>query len=1560
MKRFIFKKLFFTFIVISFIFNFIIQSVVEIFFVEATALTSYEVEYQYTYGTNFGASRPTKLGNPKIELVNSKTMYVIYYTGTAYNVKIWDDDVSTFKVGKELPAGGFDGKTVKITGFSKNSSEKVERFGYKRKQKRWDCTISVSGRMTSGYIADNLSYTHFDTLTATKFYIKLNPTAISSYVNRKYWKITYAKTIDMDALVDDIVSKFSDALKDFKNTQKNESNTGEATGSNSSGGSSYGENSSLQINTNTQTTSSTNVVKIDHSDMNDNARRLYIRNLYKRVLKREPSNDEIKTHFGINTNQEAVNIIFSKESDMKNNISNMTNDQFIEACYNYLLGRSADQSGKNTWGNYLAKGNSRQALVESIIQSTEFKNNTNLNTTTLTFNDKTCDACYIALRNNNFSVIKPTGTTLTMYTRDLEKVTNLNLTGKGITDLSGLSNFKNLKKLNVGNNNIGDLTKVSELTNLEELVMNNNNIKSLKGIGKLTKLTTLNLNGNEISEMSEISQLVNLRRLYLAHCKLHYFTADLSKLVKLEEIWLENNCLCTDGIMNLATASNLKRLYLNKNQINSLAGLSKLTKLQELHADENNISNTSGIENVETISVKNNNASLSTETNYVEIPSILQDVKNSNSKLYTAEDLTFTNCKLEDGKIQVEPTAKNATIVIKGGNVDGTKINITNCFRNITVNDRVLAERLKNEFNLSEMQEKDGKYVLSLSAGTLYAKKSIDLSSSADSTEKIKDLSGIEAITQLTSINLRNNEISSFEPLSKLNNLETLDVRFNKINNFNSLKNLKSLKQLDASNNRITNIEGIENLENLKDLLLSNNDIKNNLQPLNYLKDSLSTLALINNDISDISELSELKLSSLYLGYNEIVDISPIDTENLEYINLENNNITMNIKGNEARLPLMIQEDCNENGGIDNLECVGCEIVNNRIILNEGIRIATIKVLNGKLRDTVITIQDKDAMEAPKLNVTYQLRNNNTEMLVTINADKEIQTVLGWNRINNSTGLQKIYKYNVSNQTITVRDMFGNETNQLIEFTGVKNSRIPDLTVSYNKNMRTNSDVTVTLSSSEQLHNVESTWTLSEDGKSISKVYSENTNHTYTSIMICTERMYNIQMQPVTMEVELSIIDKDAPECTVEYSEINTTKGSVRATIWSDEEIVPVNAFEYTRKKKLDENGNTKYGFTLYYNDNASSIVIVRDLVHNLRTVDVVVNNIDKNVDGLYAKINQSNSTKDNVKLIVGANEDITLQDNETLANLKKQSMINANVNKLAINTRNIFEPKNTLCKIASNNGVLQGYSKPIMLLAEGNEEGEVIQSGNNIEIDLQERELGVIEATDMANNRDLVLFNSSMIDREDLIITREDINNEDGSVTVTLKSNKLLQGTEELGNWILSEDGQELTQTFNKNKTEILKITDSMGDVVEYEFSIDVFDNINYLVHYYPISGTDEVYVIIECDTELKELDGWELSEDKKSLCKKISADNKQIITIYDTEGNEQDVTIQYDYYEVETYSDDENKGDKTTIKTDDTQADTIIPNAGKYTLFALIMSCVLTMVTFITLRNYTKNIDN
>lgn len=1581
MKKILSKKLFFSVILISFIFNFIIQAVIGVFDVKADTVTVYDDKYVYTYAINFMASAPKRTGNQIIKEIDSKTMYTIRYEGTGYNIKIWDDDISTFKEGKEIAAGGFDNGTVKIKKITKVSSEKVERYGYKKKQKRWNCTVTLTGTMTSAYKADNLSYTNFDSHTVTMLYIKVSPKAVSVFTNRKRWKISTPRTVTVknnnnSKLINEVISKFGDITKEVVEAaaqagkavsagtnRGNSSSNGQSTNSTSvgnSGGNSYTSAASgtSRTNQNTSTGSTSASAKIDHSDMNDNARRLYIRNLYKRVLKREPSNNEINTHFGITTYQEAVNIIFSKESNTKNNINNMTNEQFVEACYNYLLGRSADQSGKNTWINYLSRGNTRQALVKSIIQSTEFKNNTNLNTTTLTFNDKTCDACYVTLRDNGFSVIKPTATTLTMYARDIDKVTSLNLSGKNITDLSGLSNFKNLKKLNVGKNSIGDISKISALTNLEELVINDNNIKGLKGIGKLTKLTVLNLNGNPVSDMSEISQLTNLKRLYMTNCKLHYFTANLSKLTKLEEVWLENNCLCTDGIINLAAATNLKKLYLNKNQITNLSVLAKLNQLQELYANENNICNVPNFERVLKISIKNNTGALNTTTSLVDVPSIMQEVKNTKSKLYTNEDFQFTNCKLEDGRIQVDPTAKNATIIIKGGNADGTKINITNYFRNITVNDRVLAERLKSEFNLSEINEKDGKYVLALSAGTLYAKKSLDLSTPADSTEKIKDLSGIEAINQLTSINLRNNEISNFEPLSKLEKLETLDVRFNNINDFSSLKNLKSLKQLDASNNRITDINGIENLENLRDLLLSNNDIKNNLRPLNKLKDSLSTLALINNGISDLSELSELKLSNLYLGYNEISDISSINTESLENIDLENNNITMNIKGNEATLPKMIQDDCKENGGVENLECVGCEIINDKITLNEGIRVATIKVLNGKLNDTVITVQDNDAMEAPKLSVNYQLRNNNTEMLVTINADKEIQPVLGWDRINNSTGLQKIYNYNVLNQTITVSDMFGNETNQLIEFTGVVNSRIPNLTVSYSDNMRTRSDVTVTLSSSEKLHNVERSWTLSEDGQSISKVYNENTNHAYTNVLLCTERMYNIQMQPVNVEVELSIIDKDAPECTVEYSETNTTKGSVRATIWSDEEIYPLNSFEYTKTKKIDESGKTKYGIIFYYNDNSSDMIIVRDLVHNLKIVDVTVNNIDKNVDGLYAQIDETNATKGNVKLTVGANEEIFVKDNDVIANTNKQKMLNANVKKLSYNLKNMINANNTLYEVAGTVGVSQGYLKPIMLLSEGNETGNAVQSGNRIEMDLQEKELGVIEATDATNNKDLVLFNSSMIDKDELIITREDINNDDGTVTIKLKSNRTIEKTEDLGNWSLSENGQELTQIFSNNKTEVLKITDSMGNTIDYEFSIDSFDTIDYTVYYYPVEGTDQVYVVIDSDTELEELDGWELSEDKKSLCKKMSEDNKQIITIYDVNGNEQEVIIQYDFYE--SYTDEEKNVDETVVKTDDTQANVIIPNAGKYTAFAVITSCILTIITFFTLRKYKKNIEN
>ena len=1580
MKSTMLKRICAMFLVIALIITPILQSCIGLWNVNAkeVTVTTYKESYVDTYSFVGKALKPQK-NSKYASFYKSETSYTVTYRGST-TFKVWNDELDAYAVGKELP---FNGTTVKIKSFEKGSYTKEKRSGYVFKQKHWNCTMTVEGNIVTGYLADGLSLKDFPKRYMSGiYYIELNPIGIASQLNKTTWKISIPQTVKVQQSTSTTtnnknnntnpIDKFASTASALaKATEQATKNIGSSAGSMSTSGSSSSTsntststntstgtgNTSSSGNTNTSQSTAPAVAVIDHSDLNDNARRLYIRNLYRRVLQREPSNTEIETQFSKSTYQVANDVIFSKDSNSKNGTNNMTNQQFVEVCYEYLLGRKADDNGKANWVKVLTSGLSRKDLVKKFTESKEFKQNNDKTTSTLTFDEKTCNACYSNLKDRGFAVIKPSNTTILMYSDDINKVDALNLSGKEITNLKGISSFKNLKKLSISNNKIEDLTEVYKITNLEELVMNDNNIKSLNGIGSLTKLTKLNINTNPISNMSEISKLTNLKYLYVANCKLTYFTVDLTNLTKLEEISLINNSLCTDGIAALAKGTNLKKIDLNNNKITNLSALSGLKKLEQLSVNNNLINEVSTLGNTNKITMKNNNGNLVTTSGTLDMPKLLQEVKNSNSKLYTDKDLKLTNCKIEDGKIVVNSDSSTAYIEIQGGEASGTKLKITNYINKITLKDRVLAERLKSEFGLSDITEENGEYIIIISNDALFSKRTIDLSTPSSSTEKIKDISGLERFSALTSINLRNNEISNFEVLSKLKNLQTLDVRFNNLNNLQSFKNIKSLKQLDASNNMIKNTSGIEGLENLTDLLLSNNDIKNNLGSLNKLKDNLSTLSLINNNISDVSGLSQLKLEKLYLGQNEISDISSINKEHLEVLNLENNNITLNIKGNVANLPKMIETDMAENGGVANLECTGCQILNKKIVLDDGIKTAKIKVLNGNLKDTIITIQDENAMNAPKLEVTYQLNPSQTAMTVTVRADKQIEPVLGWNRIENSTAIQKTYTYNVINQNISVRDLYGNETIQKIQFTDINNTRIPNLTVSYSENMRTNHDVTVTISSSQPLHQYGNTWILNEDGKSMSCVFTSNTNEEYTTAIVLTEEMYRIQMQPINIDIELAVIDKTAPNCTVEYSDTEKTKGAVRATIWSDEEFELVNVREYVKTKKIAENQSVKYGAILFYNDNSSELITVKDLAGNIKLVDVIVENIDKSVDGLFSKTNETNLTQNGVKLIIGANEDISIKDEASQAKLNELKMLNGDVKKLANNIRSLISKDNIMYKVASNSSSEYGFSNSFIRLADLEENNQYTQSGRNLEIDLSERELGTIVATDKTNNLDLVLFNTSMIDKSKLTITRNDIENEDGSKTVVLNLDKPIQITEELGDWRLSDDAQTLTKTFYENENEFLRFKDYLGNITEYNFTLDGFEGIEYTIYYYPIEGTDELYVIIDTNVELNELDDWEISEDKKSLCKKISQNDKIEVTIYDINGKSSDVTI---YYENESLNgdlepmEDANKG---VNQTDLTQADKIFPGTGKYTLFAIVISVVLTILTSITLVNYKKN---
>lgn len=169
-------------------------------------------------------------------------------------------------------------------------------------------------------------------------------------------------------------------------------------------------------------------------------------------------------------------------------------------------------------------------------------------------------------------------------------------------------------------------------------------------------------------------------------------------------------------------------------------------------------------------------------------------------------------------------------------------------------------------------------------------------------------------------------------------------------------------------------------------------------------------------------------------------------------------------------------------------------------------------------------------------------------------------------------------------------DKAGNEKDTIKEINVDTTS--PEYKVVYSKTSITNTDVEVKIESNEQLKEV-SGWNLSEDKKSLTKIFSTNVD---TQITI-TDLYGN------TSKVDISIknIDKIKPNATVNYSTTTQTTESVVVTIKANEKIVSTEGWSLSS----DEMTLTKT-----FNENATETVTIRDLAGNYITTSVIVANI--------------------------------------------------------------------------------------------------------------------------------------------------------------------------------------------------------------------------------------------------------------------------------------------------------------------------------------------------------------
>ncbi len=154
------------------------------------------------------------------------------------------------------------------------------------------------------------------------------------------------------------------------------------------------------------------------------------------------------------------------------------------------------------------------------------------------------------------------------------------------------------------------------------------------------------------------------------------------------------------------------------------------------------------------------------------------------------------------------------------------------------------------------------------------------------------DLSGIQNLTGLTDLALRNRGLTDISPLAELTGLINLNLHTNWISDISPLKGLTNLVRLRVAENPLTDISALSSLTELRVLRMHRHgDFIGGQVPRNYMG---ATGLLFSNAVTDISPLANLtKLVDLNIHTQDISDLTPLSglTE-LEELRLAGNSFT--------------------------------------------------------------------------------------------------------------------------------------------------------------------------------------------------------------------------------------------------------------------------------------------------------------------------------------------------------------------------------------------------------------------------------------------------------------------------------------------------------------------------------------------------------------------------------------------------------------------------------------------------------------------------------------------
>lgn len=538
--------------------------------------------------------------------------------------------------------------------------------------------------------------------------------------------------------------------------------------------------------------------------------------------------------------------------------------------------------------------------------------------------------------------------------------------------------------------------------------------------------------------------------------------------------------------------------------------------------------------------------------------------------------------------------------------------------------------------------------------------------------------------------------------------------------------------------------------------------------------------------------------------------------------------------------------------------------------------------LVGNVAEAEIKIENIDT-EVPNILVTYE-KVEDTKVKVTLVANEELQQLEGWTLSEDKKELTKQYDKQTEEEVI-VKDLAGNETTVKISVT--------DFTaqVTYSSIEPTKENVNITITSDRELKELED-WILSENKMSLTKETTENVKWAVN----ISDKDGNL----TTVKVEVNNIDKNPPEVKVNYSITELTKEEIKVTLTSNEPMQELEGWTLSKDKLTLEKA---------YKENVQQEIEVKDLLGNAKKVNIVIENYDTTPENIEVSYDTKEPTKENVTVTIKSQ--VALQElggwtlsEDKLAltktyeeNVKETVTIHEEGNgeiAVRIEISNIDRTSPETQVEYSNKEIT---SQDIIATIKSNEPLQAVDGWNLSEDKLSltksyaENTIEQVTIMDLAGNEKQVAVSVENIDKVAPTIQisyKKQLNNPENEAEgyetiVTITADEIIK---EVEGWTLSEDGKSLTKAYKENIKEEIEVSDIIGNIAIANIDIGKL-KLEVKYHNLGTSSIDVVTVSIVANRELKTIEGWELSADKKMLTKSFAENVNKYITVEDITGN-------------------------------------------------------------------------